>query len=527
MLYETENTAFLVDCGIGFPAAFTPGVNVMVPDLRALESVSHKLQAFVLTHGHEDHVGAVTHLFKSHRLPIYATPFTQGIVRQKLKEAGIEGVTIRDLHCGKTIQIGDFSLEPVFVNHSILDTVALFIKGHDRTVMHLTDFKIDRLAPEGKITDLDRFTQIGADGLDLLLMDSTNALSEGWTQSELTIKDNLLQHFRNISSRLIVCLFSSNVIRLQHLIECARVTGRAVAFTGRSTKEYVEIARNIGRFATSGVKIVDVEEIHGFADSEVLVVATGSQAEPRSVLSRMSEDAFKPFRLREGDVVLMSSKMIPGNEGDILAMMNRLTQLGATVIFDDDALPIHASGHAKRDELRAVFAALKPKYFIPIHGSYMHLQSHVELAAECGVLHKNSRITLNGETVALGDDGLSQIDTKPTGHIFLTSNNLVIDAEAVRLRRKMAFEGLVAVSVLYAAWQNHKLHLEIASYGVIGAEREDLACFELKEKFLRELKSMGDEDPEKIKKWIKTETRKFFRDRFHMRPEVIVLLHEV
>ena len=527
MLYETPTTAFIVDCGIGFPSGFQPGVNVMIPDFKVLEALRPKLKALIFTHGHEDHVGATVHFLRSFPLPIYATPFTQGIVRQKLKGAHLDMSKIHNLPLDRELTIGDVTIEPHFVNHSILDTVGLLISSGGQKIMHLTDFKIDERAPEGKITDLAKFAKIGEAGLDLLLMDSTNALSVGWTESELTVKENLLKKIESISSRILVCLFASNQIRLQSLFDCAKATGRKMSLTGRSSREYSAIAKDINKLNTDGVDILDVEEMHNFADSEVMVVVTGSQAEPRSVLQRISEDMFKPFRIRQGDTVLMSSKMIPGNEGDVLAMINRLTERGAKVVFDDVENPIHASGHAKQDELRTIFKTFKPKHFIPIHGEYLQLQRHIELAVECGVPLENTRLTLNGETIGITPEGLRRVGSLNTGRVCLTDDALVIEDEAIRLRRKMALNGLVVVSVLYSPYQVNKLRLELTSYGLIGLEREQQACYDLKEKLIADLSQNWESDPAEIQKRVRVEARKYIRDLFHMRPEVIILMHEV
>lgn len=528
MLYETPTTAFLVDCGMGFPSGSMPGVNVMIPDFSGLSDTQRsKIQALVLTHGHEDHVGAVTHFFKTFGLPIYATPFTQGIVRQKFKEANLDASRIFNLKVDHELHLGDVRILPIFVNHSILDTVGLLIESAGQRVMHLTDFKIDLGAPSGKVTDLEHFKRIGNEGLDLLLMDSTNAMQSGWTPSEMTVRENLIEQMKSVDGRILVCLFSSNVIRLQSLILAAKATGRKLALTGRSSREYSSIAKDLGQLKTEGVDILDVEDLHNYADSEVMVVVTGSQGEPRSVLQRISEDYFKPFRLRKGDTVFMSSKIIPGNESEVYAMVNRLSEREARVVFDNDEHPIHASGHAKQDELRAVFEALKPRYFVPIHGEHLQLKTHIELAVSCGVPESHTRLTLNGETIAITEEGLRRVGSLSTGRVYLTDDKLVIEEASVRLRRKMALNGMVAVSVVYSPYQKQRLKIELQSYGLIGEEREQQACFELKDILMRDLKNLDAVEPEEWRKRVKVETRKYFRDLFFFKPEVVVLLHEV
>lgn len=527
MLYETKDSAFLVDCGLGFPEIDSPGANIMIPDFSCLKELTPKLKGLVLTHGHEDHVGAIAHLYRQFPLPIYATQFTQGVVCQKLKEAGFDDAKLFDLIPGKSVTVGDFAIEPIFVNHSILDTVALKIHYQDLKALHLTDFKIDLGAPAGKKTDLEHFARIGEQGLDLLLSDSTNALSAGWTESEHHVEENLLKYFQNTQGRLLACLFSSNVIRLQALINCARKTGRKVALTGRSTREYFQIAQSLQKLHTDGVKFLDVEDIKRLPDSEILVIVTGSQAEPRSVLQRISEEQFKPFQIKDKDTILMSSKMIPGNEGAILQMLNRLSFLGAHLIIEDQNFPIHASGHAKKDELKKVIDVLKPKYFIPIHGEYLHLKAHQELAVECGLKSEQICIALNGDCVALTKQGLKVNDQRETGRIFLTNDGLEITPEAIKKRKKMAWNGLVVVSAVCDQTDSKNFQIALESYGVIGKDEEDQACQELQDVIRVQWQDNFDTDEENIKMFLKIQVRQFFKRRFFMKPEVVVLLHKI
>lgn len=527
MLYETKESAIVVDCGIGFPDDFFPGVNVMIPDFQCLENIRSKLKALVLTHGHEDHVGAISYFTKQFGLPIYATAFTQGVVCQKLNEQGLQATPIKDLVPGRTVTIGDFSIEPVFVNHSILDTVGLLIEHQGLKAFHLTDFKIDQRAPDGKRTDLEHFKKIGDDGLDLLLSDSTNALSQGWTESELSVEESLLNEFRKTNGRILACLFSSNVIRLQALINCARATNRKVALTGRSTKEYFRIANEIRKIDLRGVEFLDVEETKGLPDENVLLVVTGSQAEPRSVLQRISEDQFKPFRIQKGDTILMSSKMIPGNEHGILRMFNRLAILGAELVLADKQTPIHASGHAKIEELKTVFQTLRPKNFIPIHGEYLHLQKHQELAISEGLSKKQTLLALNGDKVSLTADGLKVVDEWHTDRVLLTDDRQIMTWEAMKKRRKMAWNGLVAASVLYSSLEPERIELALESYGVIDREEEELACFDLKEAIAKEWQRELYAEKSQISEMIRVQVRRLFRDRYSIKPEVIVLQHDL
>lgn len=529
MLYETEKSAVLVDCGVSFANDRQyPGVDVIVPDFDFLNKIKHKLKAVVLTHAHEDHIGALPYFLQKFKLPVYGTEFTRGVVQSKLVEFNLADADIRELHFNKPLTLDDFEILPIFVNHSMMDVAALLISSHDRKLLHLTDFKIDSSSPDGRVIDLAHFKNIGKAGLDVLLMDSTNALSPGWTASESVIRTNLIELFTQINGRILTCLFSSNTYRMQSLIECARVTGRKIALTGRSTKEYTRVALELNRLNTKGVDFYDVEEIDQFPDSEVLVIVTGSQAEPRSVLSRMARGMFRPLTIREGDTLVMSSKMIPGNEGRIIEMLDLVALQGAHVIIENRDRPIHASGHAKEDELREIFRLTKPRYFIPIHGSYLHLKRHAEIAVEEGIARDNCEVILNGDTVALGKDSLQRVCNQIIGRVFISENtNYQITPEAIKRRKKLAWNGLVVLSVLYDHQDGLLKDLNFFSEGIFGGDLETDIIEKLKKYMKPLIQDSMEMDREKIKKLLKVEIRHFFKDRYEIRPEVIVITHEV
>lgn len=527
MLYETEKTAIIVDCGVSFANDRQyPGVDVIVPDFDFLNKIKHKLKAVVLTHAHEDHIGALPYFLQKFKLPVYGTEFTRGVVQGKLVEFNLADTDIRELHFNKPLVLDDFEILPIFVNHSMMDVAALLISSQSKKILHLTDFKIDSSSPDGHVIDLAHFKNIGKDGLDLLLMDSTNSLSPGWTASESVIRTNLIELFTQIKGRILTCLFSSNTYRMQSLIECARVTGRKIALTGRSTKEYTRVALELKRLNTKGVDFYDVEEMDQFSDSEVLVIVTGSQAEPRSVLSRMARGMFRPLHIREGDTLVMSSKMIPGNEGRIIEMLDSVALQGAHVIIENRDRPIHASGHAKEDELREIFRLTKPRFFIPIHGSYLHLKRHAEIAVEEGIAKDNCEVILNGDTVALGKDGLQRVCNQIIGRVFISENtNYQITPEAIKRRKKLAWNGLVVLSVLYDHRDGLLKDLNFFSEGIFGGDLETDIIEKLKKAMTPTIQEPLEMDREKIRKLLKVEIRHFFKDRYEIRPEVIVIIH--
>lgn len=529
MLYQTDDTAFVVDCGIGFADEDLPGVNAVIPDFSCLESVRGKLKAVVLTHGHEDHVGALPYFLQKFPVPVFATPFTKEIILDKMGKFGLDSAPVNTLEFNQPVKIGSMRIKPVFVNHSIMDTSALLISTDSVRVFHLTDFKIDHACPGGRVTDLASFGEIGKQGLDLLLLDSTNAFRPGWTLSEARVCDNLIELFTRIKGRIVACLFSSNSFRMQSLLECARITGRKVALTGRSTRDYFRCAEKLGFFNAENISFYDVEEITQFPDEEILVIVTGSQAEPRSVLNRMSYEMFRPFRLKAGDTILMSSRMIPGNEGRILKMLNRLAQQDVEILVSNAWFPFHASGHAEEDELREVIRLLKPKHFVPIHGEYRHLKKNIEIAVKESVAPENTRLVLDGETVELSPHSLKVVDSQDVARKYVSENpRQFILPEAVTRRRKMAWNGLVCVSVRHDPKRAVVLlPLQCASEGIFGGAVEAQALKELVNFLENILKEKATLEKEKLIKFFKVETRQFYKSRFGIHPEVVVMAHEV
>ena len=475
MLYETSQTAVLVDCGAGFVDDTQPGVSIMIPNFDVLESVRDKLSAVLITHGHEDHVGSLPYLLKKYTLPIYATPFARGVIQSKCEEFQIKDIPVHDLSPNEIITIEDLIIEPVIINHSIMDVVALYLKADGFKTFHCTDFKIDDEAPEDKAVDLKKFKAIGKEGLDLLLLDSTNSLQAGCTTSEAEVRENLYNVFDKIKGRLITCLFSSNTYRLQSLLECAKRTGRKVALTGRSTKEYFRIAAALDRLDLSGIDLYDVEDITQFPDDQILVIVTGSQAEPRSVLGRIAKNMFKPLRIQKGDTLLMSSRMIPGNEGRILNMLNQLSMLGVEIITDNSYTPVHVSGHAMVDELKEVIGLLKPKNLIPIHGEYRQLKALAKIAEGEGVPQKGVLVLTDGVQVELSKRGLKVIDELSMEPKFISENlDLFITTDAIKRRRKLAFNGLVIVSLIHDSSQDCLSNIsKIYSEGIFWRKRRE------------------------------------------------------
>lgn len=525
MLYETAGSAVLVDCGMAFGGDDFPGVNLITPDFAVLEPLREKLIALILTHGHEDHGGAVPFLQRQIPLDVYATPFTFGVIKEKLLEHGLDTSRLKKYSHTKTLQLKDFVLHPVFANHSIPDTVGLHLQVQGLNLLHLTDFKIDHDSKHG-VTDLKKLKKIGDEGLDLLLLDSTNVFSPGWTASEKEVQENLLKEFQRGKGRLIACLFTSNAYRLQSLIDCARKTNRKIAITGRSARQYTHVARSLDLLKADGVEFYDVEDIHHFADHEIFLIVTGSQAEHRSVLNRMSWDLFKPFRFREGDTLIMSSKMIPGNEGKILEMLNRISLLGVKIVEDKFETPIHTSGHAKDEELREIMRLTRPKYFVPIHGEARHLKRHAEIAEEEGI--ENITVIFNGDRLRLSKEGLKRIDHQEIRRRYWHDSLVEMTEEAISNRRKMAWNGLVVASLVFDSREKKILSdFKIQIHGIFGGDIELKLTQDLSEKLRGTVTGDLQTSLEDLSSQVRSLARRFFKDRFGFKPEVVVLVNKI
>ena len=446
MVYETKDEAFIVDCGSMFPNEETLGVDLIIPDFSSLHLIKHKLKGVVFTHGHEDHVGAIPFLLQQFNLPIYATPFTAGLIEQKLEEYPL----LRKPHLnifdpGDSISVGAFKIDTVFVNHSIIDACCLVLQTPVGAVVHLTDWKIDKTPVDGRVIDLKKFSAVGKSGVLALFSDSTNVSEGGSTLSEREVERQLKKICARHKGRIITTLFSSNIHRVQALARVAKSLGRSIALVGRSMRENTILARRLGRLSFEGVEVLDVEEMHRLKPDEVMCLVTGTQGEPRSVLSRMACDQFKPFQIREGDLVLFSSKVIPGNERNIFSVIDNLARRGARVLYES-VHEIHTSGHAHQDELCEIVRRLKPKYFIPIHGQYRHLVRHAELAQKWGI--KNTFVVEDGTPIVFEKKGARLSEAVQTGRVFVDGKGVGDVADAVLRDRKHLSETGIVICIL-------------------------------------------------------------------------------
>lgn len=533
MVYETQDEAVVVDCGTMFPDQSTLGVDIIIPDFTYLHDIQHKLKALILTHGHEDHLGATPFLLQAIPLPVYGTPFTLGILKKKLDEYTFKkSPKLHRFKPGDSLKIGSFEIETIFVNHSIIDASALAFKTPGGYVAHVTDWKVDKTPLEGETTNLKKFSELGKKGVLALFSDSTNAGSNGATLSEKEVFSQLKKICSQHSGRIIVTLFSSNTHRVRALIEIAKKLKRKISLVGRSMKENTEIARQLGRLSFEEVDFIDVAQTDNFPDNQVMVLVTGTQGEPRSALTRMAMGAFKPFKIKSGDMVLFSSKIIPGNEKNIFFVINHLSRHGAKILYESFH-EIHTSGHAHREELKLLIKKLKPNYFIPIHGEYFHLVKHAELANQQGIKKQNIFIIENGTSLICEGEKISKGAIEvPTGRVFVDESRVgEISGLELRDRKKLATAGIV-MCVLIIDHKNGEIIRgpELISRGFIQEEENQALFTRAKESVLNLLESFNFEtrtDMAEVQEEVRLCLRRFFNREVSRKPVIIPVVQEV
>ena len=484
---EYGKDIIIIDAGLTFPSDNMPGVDLVIPDVTYLINNKERIKGFVITHGHEDHIGSLPYILKEINAPIYGTKLTLTLIESKLKEAKLDDVILNCIKPSSVIKLGCFSVEFINVNHSIAGAVGLAITTPVGVVFHSGDFKIDFTPVNGETMNLARIAEIGKKGVLLLMADSTNIEIDGTTMSEKVVKDTLDHVFAdNIKRRLIIATFASNVHRLQQILDLAVKYNRKVAFSGRSMINIAEAAAKIGELNIPENLIIDVERIKNFKDEEVVIVSTGTQGEPMSALTRMACGEFNKVVIGRNDTVVISASVIPGNEKMIYGVINNLYRLGAEVIYES-LEPIHVSGHACKGELRTLHSLIKPKFFIPVHGEYRHLKKHAVLAENLGMKESNILIAEIGDTVELTSRTAKFSDRIPSGSRYVDGTGIDgSDSFVLRDRIKMSEQGLVSVAVAIDELSFRALSVEIVARGVPLA---DFMVNEMKSAVLNSLKN--------------------------------------
>lgn len=397
--FEYKNQAVLVDCGLKFPDDGMLGIDTVIPNFDYVDQNKDNIKGLIITHGHEDHIGGVPYLIREYDIPIYGTKFTLGLIKKKLEENDLlDKASLNEIKAGEQFRLGDFLIEPIHVNHSIADSVALSIKTPAASVIHTGDFKVDYQPIDGKIIDLQRFAQLGSEGVDLLLADSTNVEEGGFTASESSVGETFYNTFRGCKNRIIVTTFASNIHRIQQIIDAAVAYNRKVIVSGRSMENIVEVAKDLGYLQVPEGTLISFEEMNNYKPSEIVVITTGSQGEPMAALGRMANGEHNKLVVGSNDTIIISASPVPGNEKLVAEVINKLVAQGCEVIYKKFA-DTHVSGHGNREELKLINTLVKPTYFVPIHGESRMLLHHANLAQSLGMPRKNIFLLNNGQSL--------------------------------------------------------------------------------------------------------------------------------
>ncbi len=446
--YEYGKSMLVVDCGLSFPESDQLGVDFVIPDFTFVERNQDRIKGVVITHGHEDHIGALCYLLKKIKVPVYATLLTAGLIRGKLSEHKLDNeVVIHIVKAGDTVSLGDFDVEFIHVNHSIPGAVALAIKCESGTVVQTGDFKIDTSPIDGEIIDLSRFAELGNEGVMCLLSDSTNAEQPGFSQSESKVGETFKNLFNQAGDRrIIIATFASNIHRVQQIIDIAANTGRKVALSGRSLENVVSIASELGYVNIPDGTLISIDEIKKYSDDRLVIITTGSQGEPMSALSRMASGGHRKVSVGYNDCVIISARPIPGNEKTVYRVINDLLRLGANVIYEK-MYDVHVSGHACQEELKLMLSLVKPKYFIPVHGEQKHLRYHAKLAESVGIDKNNILIADNGYEVSISDRNISVSGTVASGKVYVDGYGVGdVGARVMKERLHLGQDGIIIIA---------------------------------------------------------------------------------
>ncbi|MBD5106449.1 MAG: ribonuclease J [Lachnospiraceae bacterium] len=528
--FEYEDCIIVVDCGLSFPADDMLGIDLVIPDITYLKENSEKVKGFMITHGHEDHIGALPYVLKELSVPIYATKLTMGIIENKLKEHGLERATKRKVvKFGQHINLGKFRIEFIKTNHSIVDAAALAIYSPAGIVVHTGDFKVDYTPVFGDAIDLQRFGELGKKGVLALMCDSTNAERPGFTQSERTVGvtfDHIFMDHKN--TRIIIATFASNVDRVQQIINSAYKYGRKVVVEGRSMVNIIDTASNLGYLKIPENTLIDIEQLKDYPDEKTVLITTGSQGESMAALSRMASGMHKKVSIGPLDTVIFSSNPIPGNEKAVSKVINELYAKGADVIFQD----AHVSGHACREEIKLIYTLVQPQYAIPVHGEYRHLKAQAALARELGMNKENIFILSSGDVLELDGNGAKVTGSVPVGDIYVDGLGVGdVGNVVIRDRQHLAEDGILIVVIALDSYNSIVVSgPEIVSRGFVYVREADELLEEARAIISEALDECMDKkitDWGKIKSMIKDEAGEFLWRKTKRRPMILPIIIEV
>ena len=525
MVYEYADEAIIVDCGMMFPDAATLGVDVIVPDMTYVFDNPSKFKAIFLTHGHEDHIGAVPFLVERLRLPVYGMPLTLGFVSDKLEEFGIDDIELRSIQPRDVIDAGVFRVEAIRVTHSIVDAIGFAIHTPDGTIIHTGDFKIDHTPIDAKPTDLARFAARGEEGVLVLLSDSTNALVPGHCPSERTVGGALDRVFSSAKGRIIVTSFASHIHRVQQVIDLARKFRRRVTLVGRSIVDNVETAERLGHLRFPREQRAPSADIPA---GDLVIMTTGTQGEPTSALARMSVGEHRQIRIEKGDTVVISARTIPGNERAVSHMIDNLYRQGAEVISHEQP-DVHVSGHACQEELKLMLSVTKPKFFIPLHGTLRHLIHHARLAEEMGVPH--GAVITNGQVAEIDGDTLRVLEERVShGKVFVDSEAEEVPDVVIRDRQHLAEDGFVIVVAAVDSEGKLVRDPEIVTRGLVHVDASQDMLDEVRVQLVGMFTESPREelkDPELLQERMRALLKRYFRKTMGRRPLILPVVWEM
>ena len=530
--FECGSDIIVVDCGLGFPDEQMYGIDIVIPDIAYLKANASRIKGIILTHGHEDHIGAIPYVMKALDVPIYATPLTAALVELKLEEHDLlYNTQIFTKKSGDSFRLGCFTIEFINGNHSIADAVALAIKTPLGTIIHTGDFKIDITPIQGKMIDLPRLGQLGNEGVLALLSDSTNVEKPGYSVSEMKVGETFDRLFKNCDQRIIVTTFASNVYRLQQIIDVAAKYKRKVGITGRSMENILRVATVLGYLSVPEGVLMDIAQLNKMPKNKVVIISTGSQGEAMSALYRMAFSEHRQINIEPGDRVIVSASAIPGNENMISKVIDELFHKGAEVIYDRNT-DLHVSGHASQEEQKMMLALVKPKYFIPVHGEYRMLVKHAELGKLMGVPPKNVVIAENGKVIEITKKSIKLNGSVQSGAVMVDGTGVGdVGSVVMRDRHRLAEDGMVVVVVTLSSWDNAMLaEPEILTRGFVYVKEAEEMLEELR-RVTREAVSAcqdaGIKDWSSIKSRIKSSVSAYLYKATKRSPMILPLISEV
>ncbi len=530
---EYNNEIIVIDCGLAFPDASMPGIDLVIPDFTYLEKNAEKVKAIFITHGHEDHIGGLSYLLKIVNAPVYSTKLTLGLIECKLSEAKMTGkVKLNPIKPDDVIKVGGFSVEAIHVNHSIPDALAFAIRCKEGVIIHTGDFKIDSTPIDGGMMNLARLGQLGNEGVLCLMADSTNAERPGYTESERKVGESFENLFRKAGQRrLIVATFASNIHRVQQIINVAASLGRKVALSGRSLENVVAIGQQLGYLNVPDGIIIGIEAVKQYTDEELVIITTGSQGEPMSALTRMAMSDHRKVKIGPNDCVIISATPIPGNEKTVGKVVNELMKLGANVVYER-MYDVHVSGHACQEELKLILGLVKPKFFIPVHGEQKHLQKHAHMGEAMGISTDNIIVASNGTEVAFHSENRFTLGDVPAGNVFVDGYGVGdVGSLVLRERKLLSEDGVIVVSAVIDSVSGYNLSMpEIHSRGFVFVKDSSALFDEAINIVLQDLEKYSQSkkrDLNALKNRIKEDMLRFMYEKTKRSPVIIPVIQEI